>query len=232
VKKFLEVQYPDEWADLDAGLTTIEEFEKHFKENDEAAKELKDFAEVWQASYAPLFQFRESLFENLKIHDPKGLLLDESEETILDPIHLLRYYDFAENGEFIELINRPKVTYEISFQLRYLDSAEEFKNKEINKLTAFKNCRIERSLGGAIAPTPLLKELEKNLLPGVIISTEANQWVIISLRKQGIASYPISVSCNDFEKKYTFFPGLSGILAIAMYGIQLKLPDNENFYVV
>ncbi|MFB2834929.1 type I-D CRISPR-associated helicase Cas3' [Floridanema evergladense] len=232
VKKFLEVKYPAEWADIDAGVTKIEEFENVFKEDDEAAKELKDFAEVWKASYAPLFQFREGLFESLPILDPKGLLLDESDQTVLDPIHLLRYYEFAENGEFIEVMSRAEAIYELSFRLRYLDSAEEFKNKEINKLTAFENCRIERTLGSAIAPTPLLKELEKNLLPGVIISTEANQWVIIRLRKQGIASYPISVSCNDFEKKYTFFPGLSGILAIAMYEIKLKLPDDENFYVI
>jgi CRISPR-associated endonuclease/helicase Cas3 len=36
--------------------------------------------------------------------DRFNLLLDESEETIIDPIHLLRYYDFATDGEKIELI--------------------------------------------------------------------------------------------------------------------------------
>ena len=93
-----------------------------FQENDEHGKELKDFAEIWSASYAPLFQFRSSLFESLTIRDPQGLLLDDSEETILDPLHLLRYYEFAKNGEFVVVTARAKVTYELSFRLRYRDS--------------------------------------------------------------------------------------------------------------
>jgi CRISPR-associated endonuclease/helicase Cas3 len=40
------------------------------------------------------------------------------------------------------------------------------------------------------------------------------------------------VECNDTEKEYTFFPSLSGILAIAMAGLRLKLPDNEDFYIL
>ncbi|MEY3827557.1 MAG: hypothetical protein RLZZ148_2377, partial [Cyanobacteriota bacterium] len=33
-------------------------------------------------------------------------------------------------------------------------------------------------------------------------------------------------------KEYTFFPGLSGILAIAASGVRLRLPDDEDFYIV
>lgn len=230
VKTFIKANYPEEWNDLIAGKTTLEEYERLFQEDPDAALELKKFAEIWRAIYAPLFQFRESLFENLPIYDPKGLLLDESEETVLDPIHLLRYYEFAENGGFIEVLSRAEEVYDLSFHLRYFGSAEEFKNTELNKLTAFHNWRIERKLGDAIAPTPLLKKLEK-LLPGVIISPASNQGVIIRLRKQGVTSFPIAVSCNDFQKEYTFFPSLSGILAIAMNGVKLKLPDAEDFYI-
>lgn len=231
VKKFLEVHYPAEVEELKAGRTTIEEYEQLFREDAEAAKELKNFAEVWSASYAPLFQFRSSLFETLPIRDPKGLLLDESDETVLDPIHLLRYYEFAQNDAFIEVTARAKATYELSFRLRYLNSWQEFVNTELNKLTAFRNCRIERRQEGAIAPTPLLKELEKQLLPGVIICPITNAAAIYQLRKAGIISYPIAIVCNDAQKEYTFLPGLAGILTMAMKSKQLRLPDDEPFIV-
>lgn len=229
VKKFLEVHYPIEAEDLKAGRTTIEEYEQLFREDAEAAKELKNFAEVWSASYAPLFQFRSSLFETLSISDPNGLLLDESDETALDPIHLLRYYDFVQNGKFIEVTDRAKSIYELSFRLRYPNSWQEFVNTELNKLSAFKNCWIERRQGGALVPTPLLKELEKHLLPGVIICPITNAAAIYQLRKEGIGSYPITIACDDVQKEYTFLPGLAGILTIAMKSKQLRLPDDQPF---
>ncbi len=231
VKTFVRANFAEDWEDLQAGITDIEQFEKEIKDNRELALELKEFAEVFSASYAPLFQFRNSLFENLKIHDPNGLVLDELEETILDPIHLLRYYEFIENGEFIELASRAEDIYELSFRLRYLDTVQDFVNTQLNKLTAFKNCRIERSIGGAISPTPLLKVLEKTLLPGIIICPRTNAAVIYQLRKLGIASYPITIVCNDGEKEYAFLPGLSGILTVAMKIKQLRLPDDEPFIV-
>ncbi|MGD1913076.1 MAG: type I-D CRISPR-associated helicase Cas3' [Rivularia sp. (in: cyanobacteria)] len=229
VKTYVKANYYEDWEDLEAGITNIENFEEEIKHNQELALELKDFAEVFSASYAPLFQFRNSLFENLKICDPHGLLLDELEETILDPIHLLRYYEFIENGGFIELASRAKDIYELSFRLRYIDTAQDFINTQLNKLTAFKNCLIERSIGSAISPTPLLKVLEKNLLPGVIICPRTNAAVIYQLRKLAIASYPITIVCNDAEKVYSFLPGLSGILTVAMKIKQLRLPDDEPF---
>lgn len=232
IKLFLKVKYPEHFEDLQAGITPIESWEEEFKKYEDVSTELKEFAQLWHASHAPLFQFRETLFENLKIRDPHGFLLDESEETMVDTMHLLRYYEFAESNGEIEVINSVEQPYDLSFAWRYFGTIEELKNKELNKLTALVNCRIQRSLKGAIKPTPLLTKLEKQFLPGVIISTEVNQGIIIQLSKQGLKSYPISVSCNDFEKTYTFFPGLSGILAIAMSGIKLKLPDDEDFYII
>jgi CRISPR-associated endonuclease/helicase Cas3 len=220
VRKFLEVHYPLEVEELKAERASIEEFEKLFQEEVEAGQELKTFAEVWSASYAPLFQFRSSLFESLPIRDPQGLLLDDSEETILDPIHLLRYYEFAKDGEFVVVTARAEVTYELSFRLRYRDNWQDFVNKELNKLTAFPNCRIERRLGDAIAPTPLLKVLDKHLLPGVIICPIANAGAIYQLRKKGIVSYPIVIACNDIRKN-SVLPGLAGILTMAMKSKQL-----------
>jgi CRISPR-associated endonuclease/helicase Cas3 len=170
------------------------------------------------------------LFESLPIRDPQGLLLDDSEETILDPLHLLRYYEFAEDGEFIVVTARAKLTYELSFRLRYHDNWQDFVNKELNKLTAFPNCRIERRMGDAIAPTPLLKVLEKHLLPGVIVCGVKNAGAIYQLRKEGIVSYPIIIACNDAQKEhYRFLPGLAGILTMAMKSKQLRLPDDEPF---
>lgn len=231
VKTFLQIKYPEHYEGLQAKVTTIEDWEEEFQKYEDAASELKEFAEFWSASYAPIFQFRESLFDSLKIRDPKGLILDDSDETTLDPIHLLRHYEFVENGEFVELASRAETNYDLGFRMRYFGTAEEFKNKELNKLSAFKNCQIERKIKDAIAPTPLLKRLEKNLIPGVIIATAVNQGIIIQLRKQGVSSYPMIVSCNDFERECTFFPNLSGILAIATSGVKLKLPDEENFYI-
>lgn len=227
VKKFLEVQHPEYLEDLNAGRTTLEEWEQEFQDYEDAATELKNFAEVWSASYAPLFQFRASLFESIPIRDPLGLLLDESEETYLDPIHLLRNYEFANNDVVIEITGRAKATYEISFRLRYRGSCQEFVNQELNKLTAFPNCQIKRSQGGAIAPTPLLKELEKQLLPGVIICPIANASTVYQLHKERIMSYSIIVVGDDREKEYRFLPGLAGILTMAMKSKQLRLPDDE-----
>ncbi|GET36599.1 type I-D CRISPR-associated helicase Cas3' [Microseira wollei] len=230
VKRYLQANFPEDWEDLKAGRSTLEAYEPVFQQ-EENAVDLKEFASVWSASYAPLFQFRSSLFESLTIRDPHGLLLDEAEETVLDPIHLLRYYEFVQKGEFIEVTNRVDTPYELSFHLRYCDSWQEFVNKEINKLTAFRNCRIERRLGGAIAPSPLLKELEKNLLPGVIICPIANASTIYQLQRERIASYPIVIQSNDAKKEYRFLPGLAGILTMAMKGKQLRLPDDELFIV-
>jgi CRISPR-associated endonuclease/helicase Cas3 len=179
-----------------------------------------------------LFQFRSSLFESLHIQDPRGFLLDQAEETELDPIHLLRNYEFSSAGDAIEITGRAQSTYELTFRLRYYDDTDSFKQTKLNKLTAFQDCQIQRSLAGALSPTPLLKELEKHWLPGVVVSTIANQGIIIRLRKQGIASYPITVDCDDMKKQYTIFPGFAGIVTAALSGIKIRLMDEEDFWVV
>lgn len=231
VKKFIQLHYAHEYEEIETGIAPIEKYEEVFQKDPDAAKELKEFAEIWAASYAPLFQFRSSLFESLPIRDPHGFLLDESEETVLDPIHLLRYYEFVQNGDYIEITNRAQKIYQLSFRLRYYGNQSEFVSKELNKLTAFRDCRISRTLEGAIAPTPLVKKLEKILLPGVIICPISNAAAFYQLRREGIGSYPIVVSCNDKEKEYRFLPGIYGILAMAMKSKQVRLPDDEPLIV-
>ncbi|MHC5935510.1 type I-D CRISPR-associated helicase Cas3' [Nostoc sp.] len=226
VKTYIKVKSPEEWDDLKAGRTTLEAYEDVFKQ-DNVLAELKEFAEVFSTSYAPLFSFRYSLFENLPIRDPHNLVTDESEETQLEPFHLLRYYEFAQNGDFIEIKSRATETYKLSFRMRYIGSRQEFVNTELNKLTAFKNCQVVRSIGEAVRPTPELQALSKHLLPGVIICPRANAAAIFQLRKQGIISYPINIVCDDSEKQYEFLAGLSGILTMAMKFKQLRLPDDE-----
>ena len=230
-KNYLKIKYPEDYESIKNGSKSIKVFEDFLSNNKEVAKDLKDYADIFYASYAPLFQFRESLFESLSIKDPYNLLVDETDITNLDPIHLLRYYEFISNGNDIEVIARAKEIYTLTFSLRYFGTNEDFKNKEINKLTAWKNCYISRHLGNAVSPTPLLAKLEKNLISGVTIPTDANLGIIIQLRKKGLMSYSISVECNDKTKEYTFFPSLSAILAIAMVGFRLRLPDNEDFYI-
>jgi CRISPR-associated endonuclease/helicase Cas3 len=231
VAAFLKSESPDDWEALRTKQRKIGEFEKLLKDDLEVAESFKQFAKVFNASYAPLFQFRSSLFENLHIRDPKGLLLDFLDETELDPIHLLRNYEFVSSRGIIEVTERAEDSYELNFQFNYDGDLEEFKCKQVNKLSAFENCRIERRVKGAISPTPLLSELEKKFLPGVIVSTIANQGIIIRLRKQGIASYPICVNCSDVKKdNYTIFPGFAGIITAAM-NIKIRLMDEEDFWI-
>ena len=231
INSFLKARYPEEAEELRAKRTSLSDYEKHFKENREAAAELKDFATCLSASYAPLFQFRESLFENLGISDPKGLILDYSEETELDPIHLLRHYEFIARGSEIEITKRANPPYTISFSWRFHGSRQDFLNTQINKLTVLKGCNIQRMLDGAIFPTPLLKSLEKELLSGVIICPIASASAYFTLRKMRIVAYPITVRGDDFEKEYAFLPALSGILTAAMAGVKIRLMDEENFWI-
>lgn len=231
ITTFLKAECPEDWDNFQAKRTTFKDYEKVFRDDSEAADALRVFCKSFSASYAPLFGFRSGLFESLKIRDPKGFILDLSEETVLDPIHLLRYYEFAANQEIIELVDRAKLPYQINFRLRYRGSCLEFIATQMNKLKAFEGCKIERRRDNAIAPTPLLKKLEKELIPGVIMCRITNAPAYYQLLKERIPSYPIIVSGNNFEKEYIFLPGLSGILTIALSGVRLRLPDNEDFLI-
>lgn len=231
ITAFLKSESPEDWEALKNKQRSLKEFEDLFKRDSDAAKRLIQFSKIFSASYSSLFQFRSSLFGNLHIRDPRGFLLDQSEETELDPIHLLRNYEFASNGDCVEIIGRAQSIYELTFHLRHDGDVESFKQHSLNKLTAFQDCRIQRTLGGAVSPTPLLKELGKDLLPGVVVSTISNQGIIIRLRKQGIVSYPIVVDCDDGRKNYTIFPGFSGIVTAAMNGIKIRLMDEEEFWI-
>lgn len=231
VTAFLKAECPEEWSDLNAKRTTFQQYEKIFREDSEAADALKKFCKSFSASYAPLFGFRSSLFESLEIKDPKGFILDLSDETSIDPIHLLRYYEFAASGEKVEIIDRAEPPYQISFRLRYRGDRLDFLATQMNKLKVFENCRIERRRDHAIAPTPLLSKLEKELIPGVIICPITNAPAYYQLRQERITSYPITITGNNFDKEYIFLPGLQGILTLAIYGVKLRLPDNENFLI-
>jgi CRISPR-associated endonuclease/helicase Cas3 len=231
VAAFLKSDSPDDWEALRTKQRPLKDFEKLFRDESDLAERLVNFSKILNASYAPLFQFRSSLFNSLHIRDPRGFLLDQAEETELDPIHLLRNYEFLGVGNDIEITNRAKSTYELTFHLRYYDDAESFKKTKLNKLTAFQDCRIQRSLAGALSPTPLLDQLQKQWLPGVIVAKFANQGVIIRLQKQGIASYPITIECDDGKKDYMIFPGFAGIITAAMNGIRIRLMDEEDFWI-
>ncbi|MGL5509847.1 MAG: type I-D CRISPR-associated helicase Cas3', partial [Microcoleaceae cyanobacterium] len=118
-----------------------------------------------------------------------------------------------------------------SFSLRYHGDQQDFIYRQLNKLTAFADCQIQRKLAGAIAPTPFLQELQKYLLSGVIICPIKNATILYLLKKQRIIGYPINVKCDNSQKEYCFLPGLNGILAIAMKSKQLRLPDDEPFII-
>jgi CRISPR-associated endonuclease/helicase Cas3 len=231
IKTFLKTECPEDWEDFQANRTKLEEYEEILKKDTEVADVLIKFCKSFSVSYAPLFGFRSSLFESLSISDPKGFILDLSDETLIDAIHLLRYYEFATNNDETEIIERAEPAYQISFRLRYRGNRLDFLTHQMNKLKAFENCRIERRRDNAISPTPLLNKLEKELIPGVIFCQITNASAYYRIRQERITSYPITISGNDFEKEYTFLPGLPGILTLAMCGVKLKLPDDDDFLV-
>lgn len=197
-------------------------FDSAIAERKDIAEEMKAFAEEWLNSYAPIFQFRSSLFENVHIRDPHNLLLDVSEETELNPIHLLRNYEFAQRGNLIEVTGRAVTLYKLSFHLPYNGSESKFKYTKLNRLTAFQNCTIRRSQQGIAAPTSLLADLKKEWLAGVIVPTMVNQ---------GIESYPIEVQGDGFSKDYTFFTGIDAIMTAAINGVKIRLMDEEEFWI-
>lgn len=232
VMSYFRAYCPEDYDDIRSGRFTQEKLKLIIEQDHELAKNLQEYSAVLKESYAPLFRFRDSLFENVKINDPDGLLLDDVGETNVDPIHLLRFFEFESNGNHIELTGRADEPYNLAFFLQ-VDDLEEFRSVYLCKLFAFENCSIKRMQGDVIRPTPLI--IEKQLIPGVVVSeTAKNRWAIVRLKKQGLESYPIYVSAYDspIPKQYTFFPSLSGILAIASAGIALKCPDEEDFYIV
>ncbi|MGK7883355.1 MAG: type I-D CRISPR-associated helicase Cas3' [Crocosphaera sp.] len=238
VMSFLRANYPEDYERIKQGQETIESVEKLIQDDQGIAYELLEYSQILQASYTPLFSFRDSLFENVKIYDPKYLLLDEVGETNLDPIHLLRYLEFETDGDTIELTKRPKKPYNITFSLKVKD-LETFNNTCLAKLYAFKDLYPERTQGNGKNPinfpSSFLKALQETFIPGVIVKEHGkNKWAIIKLLKQGLECYPIKVSDYSSPKSecYKFFPSLSGILAIAQAGFALKCPDDEDFYIV
>ncbi|WP_416676812.1 type I-D CRISPR-associated helicase Cas3' [Egbenema bharatensis] len=233
---YLRACCPEDYEEIKTGRESFSKIESLIEKNQDIAEDLQTYATILKESYAPLFRFRDSLFENVKIYDPRNLLLDEVGETNLDPIHLLRFYEFEYefeiDGDRVEVIARAEEPYSLAFSL-YVEDLEEFKNTLLCKLYAFENCSIKRTYGDVVRPTPSI--IEKQMIPGVIVSeTAKNRWAIVRLRKQGLESYPIYVSSYTFPtpKQYTFFPSLSGILAIASAGVALKCPDEEEFYIV
>lgn len=231
LKTFLEAKHIDDAEDLKAKRKTLPDWNDAIAKRNDIAEEMKTFAEEWRSSYAPIFQFRSSLFENVHIRDPHNLLLDVSEETELDPVHLLRNYEFAQRGDITEITGRAQMPYEISFHLNYNGSEDEFKYMELNRLTAFQNCTVRRSQQGVDFPTEILAALKKEWLAGVIVPTFLNQGIIFYLRKQGIESYPVKVRGDGFSKDYTFFTGIDAIMTAAMNGIKIRLMDEEEFWI-
>ncbi|MDX2239441.1 MAG: type I-D CRISPR-associated helicase Cas3' [Leptolyngbyaceae cyanobacterium bins.302] len=232
---FLKAKHPDDAEDLKAKRTSREDWDRAIAEGDATGKrddipeEMQAFAEEWLNSYTPIFQFRSSLFENVHVRDPKGLLLDISDETELDPIHLLRNYEFMQQGDVIEISDRAKFPYEISFHLNYEGTENEFKYLKLNRLISLQNCAIRRTYQKITAPTPLLAALQKEWLAGVITPTMTNQGIIFYLQKQGIESYPITV--NNSSTQYTLFTGISAVMTAAMNGIKIRLMDEEDFWI-
>lgn len=230
---YLRAFCPEDYEDIRTGRASLESITSQIEADPDLAEDVHSYAKILYTSYMPLFRFRDSLFENINVQDPYRLMLDEAGEVILDPIHLLRFYEFESDGDQITAVSRAEQPYFLAFSLDW-DGLEDFENNYLCRLFAFENCSIKRTIGGAIRPTALIKNIEKQLIPGVVVKEHSkNRWAIIKLRKQGLECYPIHVSSYDSPspKEYLFFPSLSGILAIAAAGVSLRSPDTEEFWV-
>lgn len=233
VMSFLKAYCPEDLDDVNSGRVAIKTLESTICQNRSLTEKLKHYATILHASYAPLFRFRDSFLENVKIEDPNGFLLDNCGETNLDPLHLLRFYEFVSDSDRILVTDRAQFPYTLSFSLK-VEDLDEFNNTQLSKLYAFENCQIRRGMGENVRPTPISAELTPPLIPGVIVKEHRNnRWAIFKLKKQGLDAYPITVfDHKGRQEDYTFFPSLSGILAIAAAGFALKCPDNEEFWCV
>ena len=231
---FLKVCCPEEYEDISSGKQDFQRVEKLLVKDLSLAADLREYATTFATSYAPIFRFRDSLFESIKVKDPHGFLLDEAGETIIDPIHLLRFYEFSSHGSDVVATARAEVPYNLEFSKR-VDSLSEFESSYLCRLMAFSDCSIRRTLDGSIRSTALIREVENRLIPGVVVKEHRNnRWAIIKLRKMGLSFYPMKVSALDTldSAEYTFFPTLDGILALASAGMALKSPDDDEFWVV
>ena len=238
IKQFVENYYPEQLESLNNGDFPITDIESQIKEDIELIEQLKEFSIFWKTVWTPIFRFRDSLLDNVTVHDSGKFLLDENGETQLDPFHLLRFYEFSATEKQVALTERASEIFQISFRL-VVDDLENFKSTKLCKLWAFENMSIKRSAGGSVRPTKLpaslAKAFQENLIPGVVIKEHSrNRWAIIKLKKLGLDCYPILVSSHSSscDEEFIFFPSLSGILAIASAGVALKSPDNEDFWVV
>ena len=229
---FLKTYYPEDFNEINSGNIPNSELDKLIAEDKQLAQEFKEYAQIYRESYAPLFRFRESLFKNIKISEQHKFLIDETGEVNLNPIHLLRYYEFEADGDDVIITTRTEQNYNLKFSLN-VNEIEEFRNTQLCKLYAFKDCKIERTIGDVVRPTPLISRITPPLMPGVIVEEHRkNRWAIAKLRKQGLEYYSITIRDSSREKEFIFFPSLSGILAIASVGIALKCPDQEDFYIL
>lgn len=201
-------------------------------------EEIGEFSRLWCSIWAPLFRFRDSLFSSLAVKDRENLLLDEEGETNLDPIHLLRFYEFVGDDKSLEVTGRAERPYLLSFTLK-VESLAAFNQMQIGKLWAYK-LGIKRECEGVIRPTKLPSSLQRYLdesyIPGVVIKENStNGWALRKLRKQGLQSYTLKVVAQDSikQEEYLFFPTLAGILTLAQHDIARRLtcPDDEDFFI-
>lgn len=238
IRLFLEIRHPEVIEALNRHELEILDIEERIEEDEIIAIEVKAFCEFWKVVWSPIFRFRENLLPNLNVQDPHQFLIDETGEVNLDPFHLLRFYEFVFDDTQIELTARAEQPYLLSFSL-LVDNLEVFKSTKLSKLWAFEHMSIQRSVDGkTVRPTDLPEALRKALsdflVPGMVVKEHgANQWAIAKLKKLGLECYPIRVSSlsSSRTEDYTFFPSLSGILAIATAGVALKSPDNSEFWI-
>lgn len=236
IKAFIQVNHPEDFHLIESGEIGYERLEKIVLSASPEIEKLKIFAKEYATSYSPIFRFRDSLFDCVTIEDPKGLAIDEGGETTLDFVQLLRYFEFNFYDDRAIITNYAKPSYTLKFQLE-VDDLETFKNTQIARLTAFRNCRLLRTNpAGVTRPTAIPENFLPELMPGVIIQEHGkNRWALIRLKKEGnLPSYSIYIADregNMAKGNYYFLPNLAGIFAIATAGQVLKCPDGEDYFI-
>jgi len=238
---YLKTEDPETWAHMEAGAATSKDYAQALAGPDEQVEVsemrtgLQTFAQRLCAAYQPLQRFRQSLFSQFELIDPQALVSDLAESIALDPLHLLRHYEFRQQENQLVLTGRAKPSYQITLLYQHPGTRESFEDRFLNRPTALQGVKVQRhTQAGAIVPTPLLASLSQGWLPGMIICPQSNGTARWRLQRKGLRPFDIQVDfLADFaQRDYIFYPHLEGWLALAQEGVRLRLPENNEPWII
>jgi CRISPR-associated endonuclease/helicase Cas3 len=237
-KQFIKDLCPDDWAMVEAGEYTLFDCANYLIDPEETKVQeaLKEYATKFREAYRPIFRFRQSLFGQMEVEDPQGLISQTEDLLSVDALHVLRYYEIVVHAQKVFLLSRANPVYNIRLGYEFHEgSRNQFENLYVNRPTALHNVKIFReSPTGGISSSEVLKNIDLEWLPGLLICPIANARAIGRLKRQGIYPYDCNIEFLADLSTYTyaFFPHLEGWLALAKEGVKFKLPEGDQSWFI